>query len=200
MEAEQPSSSPTGPRSKKPDAAAQRLVRMAAERGSEAVPTLRAALEHPDPWMRLHAVEGLAAIDDVEARAGLAVALHDSNFGVHWSASRALAGAGAAGVSAVLRALLHDEPSTGFLHGAAYVLHHAHLASEQRLAVIPVMEALRRPAADLEAPVAAFAALNAFQGVAAVGAVQPFIPWYRAIRRRRRRMESLAPAVIGTPS
>jgi hypothetical protein len=199
MESEQPSSRLIGSRSDVPEAPAQRLVRMAAERGPAAVPDLRGALGHPDPWVRQHAVGGLAVIDDAAARAGLTTALHDSNFGVHWSASRALAGAGEVGAAAVLRALLHDEPSTGFLHGAAYVLHHARLTPEQRSAVAPVLEALHRPAADLEAPVAAFTALNAFQAVVAVP-TEPFIPWYRAMRRRRRGMVSPAPAVIGTPS
>ena len=127
-------------------AQARRLVALARERGAEAVPALRAFLRHRDPWVRLHAVQGLATIDDADARAGLIGALHDDNFGVHQAAARALAGAGRTATVAVLEALVRDQPSTGFLHGAAHVLKHARLTPEDRAAVAPVVDAFRQTA------------------------------------------------------
>jgi HEAT repeat protein len=161
-----------------------RLAHLPQERGTAAIPELSAALGHPDAWIRLHAVQGLSALDAPDAHAALARALHDSSFGVHWIAARTLADAGRPGVVAVLRALVHDRPSTGFLHGAAHVLAHAPLTAAERSTVAPVLEAIHRPAADLEASVTAFEALGAFSAGSPVPAEAP-APWYRTWRRRR---------------
>jgi hypothetical protein len=126
----------------------------------------------------------LSALDAPEAHAALARALHDSSFGVHWCAARTLADAGRPGVIAVLRALVHDQPSTGFLHGAAHVLGHASLTTAERSAVTLVLQAIHRPAADLEASVTAFEALSAFSAAEPLAA-EPASPWYRNWRRRR---------------
>ena len=177
--------SPTGhrPQSAAREALAQHLVHLPLERGVDAIPMLREALGHPDPWIRVHAVEGLSAINHPDACAALTAALHDSNFGVHQTAARALVAAGRMGVLAVLRALVHDRPSTGFLHGADYVLHHARLTADEHEAIASVRATLHHSAADLEAPLAAFAALDAL-GVRPPPAGQPE-PWYRGWRRRR---------------
>lgn len=161
-----------------------RLAHLPRDRGAAAIPELRAALEHPDAWIRLHAVQGLSALDGPEAHLALARALHDSSFGVHWTAARALADAGRPGVIAVLQSLVHDRPSTGFLHGAAHVLSHATLTPAERNAVAPVVEAIHRPAADLEASVAAFVALGAVAAHPSLPAETP-APWYRRWTRRR---------------
>ena len=174
---------------------AQRLVHLAQERGEEAIPLLANALEHADPWIRLHAVQGLATIDHATARAGLVTALHDDNFGVHWAAARALATAGRPGALAVLQALVHDQPSTGFLHGAGYVLHHVRLSAEERQSVQPVVDALHRPAADLEAPLAAFAALEQL-GVTEAASLDPPARRYFTGQRKRSRLERLTPAAV----
>jgi HEAT repeat protein len=166
-------------------ALAHRLAHLPDEMGVSAVGELRATLSHPEPWVRLHAVEGLARIDADDARMGLVTALHDESFGVHWEAARALASAGRAGVVTVLRALLRDTPSTGFLHGATLVLRHARLTPDEQAAVAPVREALQRPAADLEAPVVAFDALQCIVPETVAVAERP-LPWYDALSHRAR--------------
>lgn len=174
---------------------AGRLAHLPDERGPAALPVLRAALQHPDPWVRVHAIGALAGLGDADACAALTTALHDDSFGVHWTAARALAAAGRPGVEAVLRALLHDTPAIGFLHGAMHVLRHAALLPEERVAVAPVLDALHRPAADLETPVMAEAAL-ARLGMPGVTAPPPRQePWYRTRRDRHgERGRILAPA------
>lgn len=184
--ARQPSSEATA-------ALARRLAHLSETQGIDAIPELRQALEHPDPWVRMHAVEGLANIDDVDARAAIAFALHDESFGVHMEAGRTLAAQGQSGVEALLRELLHGMPSTSLLHGAAYVLRHARLSSEARAIVAPVIDALQRPAADLEAPMAAFPALSGLAPAMVTIADRPD-PWYRGLRSRREpRVRSFAP-------
>jgi len=130
-------------------------------------------------------VIGLGRLDDEEARAGLVKALHDDSFGVHWAAANALSAQGTAGATAVLRAMLHDIPATGFLHGAAHILRHATLTTEGREAVKPVLDALHRPAADLEAPVLAVAALERLAKGITITPEERAEPWWR-IRRDRR--------------
>jgi HEAT repeat protein len=158
---------PAGPPSTEPDA------------------ELRHALGHDDPWVRLHAVSSLARRTSDAALTGLVFALHDESFGVHWAAATALAAHGRTGVVMVLRAMLHDEPTTGFLHGAARVLHHATLSEAERQAVAPVLDALHRPAADLEAPVLASVALERLGAAAQPSERAAQEPWWR-IRRDRR--------------
>jgi HEAT repeat protein len=68
---------------------ARRLAHLSEMRGTDAIPELRTALSHPDPWVRMHVVEGLAGIDHADARAALASALHDESFGVHLEAPMA---------------------------------------------------------------------------------------------------------------
>ena len=162
----------------------RRLIRLPDELGTAAIPVLRAALRHPDPWVRLHAVHALARIDHPDAHAALVETLHDEAFGVHWGAAEALAHKGEIGVLAVLRALQHDTPGAGFLHGATHVLRHAALTPEQRLAVAPVLDALLRPAADLEMPLLAAAAFERLTSVATTPP-EDVTPWYRTRRNRR---------------
>ena len=164
---------------------AQRLVSLPLERGIDAIPMLREALQHPDPWIRVHAVEGLTELDHPDAHAALTVALHDCDLGVQWTAARSLAAAGRAGVLAALRALLHDQPSSVFLHGVDSVLHHARLTADEHEALAPVRAALHHPAADLEAPLAAFVALGRLS-VSSAPTPQPSEPWYGGWRQRRR--------------
>src|SRR5262245_45826360 len=101
---------------------ARRLAHLSETRGTDALPGLRHALDHPDPWVRMRAVEGLATIDHIDARAALAAALHDESFGVHMEAARTLAARGRPGVEAVLQEMVRGTPTTSSLHGAAYVL------------------------------------------------------------------------------
>ena len=172
------------PRSTASETLARRLAHLSETDGVGAVPELRRALDHPDPWVRMHAAQGLASIDHATARAALATALHDDSFGVHMEAARMLAAAGQNGAVAVLVELLRGTPSTSFLHGAAYVLRHARLTPEARAAIAPVLDALHRPAADLEAPMAAFAALETLAPAAVTAAELPE-PWYRTLRSPR---------------
>jgi hypothetical protein len=151
----------------------------------DVVAELRAALRHTDPWVRLHAVSSLARRTSDEALSGLVQALHDESFGVHWAAANALATHGRAGVVAVLGAMLHDEPTTGFLHGAARVLQHASLTEHERQVIAPVLDALHRPAADLEAPVLASVAVSRLAPLAEAAAQPVEQPWWRVRRDRR---------------
>lgn len=172
---------------------AKRLVHLPDQLGTAAVAPLRAALTHLSPWVRRHAVAALARIDDDAARAALVTALHDESFGVHWCAAHALAAQGWPGVVAVLRAMMHDVPSTSFLHAAAHVLGHAALSAEERAVVAPILETLRHPAADLEAPVLAATALSRLEpGHRYEPAGRAPVPWYR-FRRRRMRGRLVAP-------
>src|SRR5262249_49905476 len=93
---------------------------------------LTAQLQDPLPSVRVRAAQQLAHCPEPEAVDGLVAALHDPRFGVHWAAGEALATRGARGAIAVLRALMHDAPAVGFLHGAAYALSHVHLTPDQR--------------------------------------------------------------------
>jgi hypothetical protein len=163
---------------------ARRLAHLSETRGTDAIPELRTALSHPDPWVRMHVIEGLASIDHADARAALAMALHDESFGVHMEAARTLAACGRPGVEAVLQELVRGTPTTSSLHGSAYVLRHARLTPEARTTVAPVVEALRRPVADLEAPIAAFPARA---GLAPELVIEAGVaePWYRGLNRRR---------------
>ena len=151
----------------------------------DVVAELREALRHANPWVRLHAVSSLARRSSDEALSGLVQALHDESFGVHWAAANALAAHGRAGVVAVLGAMLHDEPTTGFLHGAARVLQHASLTEHERQVVAPVLDALHRPAADLEAPVLASVAVSRLAPLAEAAAQPVDQPWWRVRRDRR---------------
>lgn len=164
---------------------AQQLVNLARQQGADAIPELRLALQHPDPWMRLHAVQGLCTIDHPSARAGLVAALHDPSFGVGWEAAHALTRAGRAGVVAVLGALLHDTPSNVFLHGVEHVLHHATLTPEDRETIAPVLDALHQPAADLEAPMLAVTALERLDRDGTLTEEQRTTPYIRSRAMRR---------------
>lgn len=151
------------------------------------VERLRAALAESDTWTRLHAVKALAGVDHPAARDALIAAMHDDVFGVRWDAAEALAGQGSPGVVAVLRALAHGTPSPVFLHAAACALRHAPLTVDRRRQIAPVLDALRRPAADLEAPLEAQRALADMQPSPPAPFAEPPPPWYRIPRRRGRR-------------
>jgi HEAT repeat protein len=158
---------------------AHRLPHLPDELGADALPELRAALRDADPWVRAHAVMGLARVDHDDARTALVEALHDESFGVHWAAAKALTAAGTAGVRAALHGLLSGEPAPRLREGAAHVLRYARLTPEERQAVRPVLEAMRHPAADLTAPVAAEAALARLDRLPPAPAPPPRTPWWR---------------------
>lgn len=185
VSAEQPVPAQPRPLSPSRKAFTERIAALPEQLGAAAVPVLRAALNHLDPSVRLAAVGALGRLDHADARAALATALHDDSFGVDWAAARALAAAGRPGVVAVLEALVRDTPSAVFLHGVEYVLRHAVLADEDRATIAPVLDALRRPAADLEAPIRAEAALPRLaptRGPSGLDRAQP--AWYDRPRRR----------------
>jgi HEAT repeat protein len=170
---------------------AQRLITLARQEGTEALPELRTALRHADPWMRLHAVAGLSLLHDPRAIDLLVGALHDPSFGVDSSAAKALANAGRIGVIAVLRALESDTLTSVFLHGVEHVLHHAHLTPEERSAVAPVLDALHRPAAELEGPMLAATALERLGAQSAADAAAE--PAYRQLHHTRRQRGHIFP-------
>jgi hypothetical protein len=71
------------------------------------------------------------------------------------------------------------------LHGAARVLQHASLTEHERQVVAPVLDALHRPAADLEAPVLASVAISRLDPTDKEAVQPPEQPWWRIKRDRR---------------
>ena len=131
--------------------------------GPPAVPASIEALN--DHWavVRWEAAKALEELADPSGAAALTTALDDEDAGVRWVAAEALIAIGRDGVVAVLRGLLERSDSEWFRVGAHHVLRRfVRYKWGRRLA--PVIRALDGIVPNLEAPVAAQAALYALEG------------------------------------
>jgi HEAT repeat protein len=124
------------------------------ELGGYALPALLEALKSPKPHVRWHAVWALGKIDELPAAAGLAEALADSDYSVRWAAGDALAGMGALAARAILERLTRYVAMDETYQIAYHALHRIG-PRETQARLQPALQALRGPAAAVEAPRAA---------------------------------------------
>ena len=124
------------------------------ELGSLAVPAWLQALSHPDAHIRWHAARGLGEVGDARSVQLLAEGLCDENQPVRWVSARVLARLDAAAVPAILTVLSRQKLNEPFRQAAYHALH-SMLSRRTQERIKPVLEALRSPAASVEAPAAA---------------------------------------------
>jgi len=110
--------------------------------------------------LRWEAVQVLSRIKDPQAATALVTALEDEDINVRWSAMEGLIDLDRAGITPILDALTKHFYSVWLREGAHHVLHQ--LKNRERLlpAEIRVFEALEGPAAEMDVPWAAEAALR----------------------------------------
>ncbi len=109
------------------------------------------ALGHPDEHIRWEAARGLGQIGDARAVDILAGGLLDENYSVCWATSDALAHLGTQAIPAILTILSQyrlNEPSRNAIYHAL----HGILSTSTQEYIEPLLEALRGPTPDIEAP------------------------------------------------
>jgi HEAT repeat protein len=126
-----------------------------AERGVVATEPLIELLEQATAPVRWEAAKTLVALHDPAAIDALISALDDTNRSIRWLAAEGLIAIGYASVRPLLRAILTHGGDPLLLEGAQHVLHTICQEATQ-----PVVAALEGPVASLEAPLAAFYALE----------------------------------------
>jgi HEAT repeat protein len=138
----------------------QKIRMQLVELGSPAVPALIEALHHGDAHFRWEAVQVLSRIKDPQAAPDLVTALEDENINVRWTAMDGLINLDRDGLPQLLTALTKHFYSVWLREGAHHVLHQ--LKNRERLLPeeIRVFEALEGPAAEMDVPWAAEAALR----------------------------------------
>ena len=119
-----------------------------------AEPALLKALDHPDSHIRWHAARGLGQIGDASGIDVLAEGLHDENQAVRWATASVLARLDATAVPAILKTLTENELNEPFRQAAVHAMS-AMPSSQTRAYLAPVLDALRGPAAQIEAPITA---------------------------------------------
>ena len=137
-------------------AAREQLVKV----GKQAVPSLLRALESPSERARWEAAKALGEIGEPIAAPALVNALEDKKSAVRWLAATALINLGHAALVPVLRGLEGHSDSIWFRDGAHHVLRTLIREGEADEA-IPVLEALENIEPVVEAPIAAYYALQA---------------------------------------
>jgi HEAT repeat protein len=124
-----------------------------------AVPYLVNAISDPNTHRRWEVAKALGQIGDPRAAGALVGALEDHDVGVRWVAADALVKLGRGGLQPLLRALVTRPDSVWLREGAHRVL--SHLAgSDLHDVLAPVLAALDDVEPTLEAPRAAYDALN----------------------------------------
>ncbi len=130
--------------------------------GQPAVKYLIGSLTSPKTQVRWEAAKTLAEIPDAAAIPVLIKTLGDDDCGVRWVAGEALIRLGEEAIAPLLQAVI--ENTTRIRDGAHHVLHYfAHQNSDFGLPLRPVVEALQTLEAEIAAPVAAGAALEALR-------------------------------------
>jgi HEAT repeat protein len=130
--------------------------------GKAAVDGLIGALQHPKRHVRWEAAKALAEIAAPSARLAMVGALEDEDVGVRWLAAEGLVAIEQAALVPLLLAIIDRPDSLWLREGAHHVLHKM---TKGPLAGIvkPVLAALEHAVPEVEAPVAAYTALNALQ-------------------------------------
>ena len=121
------------------------------EMGDIAVPVLLKSLGHPNSHVRWHAARALGQIGDPRGANILAQGLLDENQAVRWATASVLAGLDAAAIPAVLYVLARN-PLSEPLRQAIYHALHAMTTPHTQNYLRPLLEALKGPAAGVEAP------------------------------------------------
>lgn len=134
------------------------------EIGKPAVPFLVTALHSPSPHARWEAAKALGKIADASAAPALVEALEDEKAAVRWLAATALANLGRDAMVPLLRAVEGHSDSMWFRDGVHHVLReliNEGVADE----AIPVIEALEDIEPCIEAPIAAYHALEGLRRI-----------------------------------
>jgi HEAT repeat protein len=119
--------------------------------GPYAEPAYLMLLVHEDNHIRWHAARGLGELGYVHAIEHLADGLRDENSSVAWATARVLADLGAAAIPAILTQISRFPLHEVFRQTAYHALHNIRLhRGDERLK--PLLDALRGPAASVEAP------------------------------------------------
>ncbi len=108
-------------------------------------------LDHPDNHIRWHAARALGDIGDARSSMILAEGLMDENYSVRWATADVLAHMGAGAVQATLKVISRHklkEPT----RQAAYHALHGIVSRKVQVRIKPLLDALRGPAASVEAP------------------------------------------------
>lgn len=109
------------------------------------------ALQHPDSHVRWHAARGLGQIGDTRAIETLAEGLHDENQAVRWATARLLANLNSTAIPAILNVLTRHRLSEPFRQAVFHALHAMSSRTTQEY-LQPLLQALRSPAANVDAP------------------------------------------------
>ncbi|MCA9259226.1 MAG: HEAT repeat domain-containing protein [Planctomycetales bacterium] len=131
---------------------------LAHRKDPESVPALVRALADSKTHTRWEAAKTLGEICHPESALALTEAMNDEQADVRWVAAEAVAKLGRDGAMALLEALIRNAKSDAFREAA----HHSIVRmAEHGETLAPVRHALERHLPAVEAPSAAFAALNA---------------------------------------
>ena len=133
------------------------------EIGGSAVPFLVRALESPNEHTRWEAAKALGKIADARAAKALVRTLEDEKGAIRWLAATALINLGRGALVPVLRGLEGHSDSIWFRDGAHHVLRSL-VRDGAADEAIPVLEALENLEPRIEAPVAAYHALEGLRG------------------------------------
>ena len=122
--------------------------------GKLAKSTWLEGLDHPDSHIRWHAARGLGEIGEAGYANILAEGLRDKNYVVRWASADVLAQLGAEAVPATIAMLTHHKLDEQFRQAAFHALNGiaSHRVKER---LKPLLDALRGPAASVEAPMLA---------------------------------------------
>ncbi len=133
------------------------------EAGKPAIPFLCKALESSERRVQWEAAKALHSLSDPSSAPALVRALEDNDLDVRWIAAEALCGLGRTGLLALLDRL-QESNDTHLQDNARHILRRADPRYAD--AVAPVLDALRKAAADESGMVAAYEARQALKQLA----------------------------------
>ena len=137
----------------------QKIRMQLVELGDPAVPALIEALQSGDAHLRWEVVQVLSRIEDPQAAPQLVKALEDENINVRWAAMEGLIDLDRNGLPPLLKSLTKHFYSVWLREGAHHILHQLKIRERLLPTEIRVFEALEGPAAEMDVPWAAEAAL-----------------------------------------
>jgi HEAT repeat protein len=141
----------------------QRFRMQLVELGAPAVPVLIKALQSNDSHLRWEVVQVLSRIEEPEAAPQLVKALEDENINVRWAAMEGLIDLDRSCLAPLFKALTKHFYSVWLREGAHHILHQLKIRGRLLPTEIRVFEALEGPAAEMDVPWAAEAALNSLK-------------------------------------